>query len=139
MSLCSEPCASLYRYPLPRISLRRSTPARLCLRTTQLETQSRLNKQFQLSVFKCQCVQLNDGTRVPLLGYGTFERQDPAASVKMASTEAGMRHIDCAERYGNAEAAGRGLKDLQLDERKRDDIFVTTKCKWSIMSIWYCR
>lgn len=82
-----------------------------------------------MSAFKCKTVQLNNGTRVPLLGYGTFQREDPAASVKMAFTEAGMRHIDCAERYENEVAIGRGLKELQLVGEKRDDVFVSTKCE----------
>lgn len=71
-------------------------------------------------------VKLNDGTDVPLLGYGTAKRRDPVSNVKMAFAEAGLRHFDCGERYGNEDDVGRALQQLQV---ARDEIFVTTKCK----------
>ncbi|KAI5451931.1 hypothetical protein NCC49_001232 [Naganishia albida] len=76
-------------------------------------------------------VQLNDGVTVPLQGYGTHQPKglaDQAERIKMA-LEAGIRHIDCAERYHTEEGVGQALKELGFDKEKRDQIFVTTKCK----------
>ncbi|KAI5450688.1 hypothetical protein NCC49_002699 [Naganishia albida] len=73
-------------------------------------------------------VKLNDGTQVPVLGYGTgtaLYQKEAKDSVKMAYSEAHMHHIDCAEMYENEESVGLALKELGV---KRDDVFITTKC-----------
>lgn len=82
---------------------------------------------FQMPSHKT--VQLNDGVTVPLQGYGTHQPKglaDQAERIKMA-LEAGIRHIDCAERYHTEEGVGQALKELGFDKEKRDQIFVTTK------------
>jgi hypothetical protein len=74
-------------------------------------------------------VKLNDGLQVPVLGYGTgtaLYQKEAKDSVKMAYSEAHMHHIDCAEMYANEESVGQALKELGV---KRDDVFLTTKCK----------
>jgi alcohol dehydrogenase (NADP+) len=67
--------------------------------------------------------------RIPALGFGTLI---PDAGVTMTATrnalEAGFRHFDCAERYGNEREVGRALQaGLAAGGIAREDIFVTTK------------
>jgi alcohol dehydrogenase (NADP+) len=63
------------------------------------------------------------------LGFGTLI---PDAAVTITATrdalEAGFRHFDCAERYGNEREVGRALQaGLAARGIAREDIFVTTK------------
>ena len=71
-------------------------------------------------------IALGDGAgRMPALGFGTLI---PDAASTVAATrdalEAGFRHFDCAERYGNEREVGTAL---QAGRIAREDIFVTTK------------
>ncbi len=70
-------------------------------------------------------IRLNDGAAVPQVGFGVFliPPRDTARAVRTA-LEAGYRHIDTAQMYGNEKGVGRGIKDSGLP---RDDVFVTTK------------
>jgi aldehyde reductase len=66
---------------------------------------------------------------MPALGFGTLI---PDAAVTITATrdalEAGFRHFDCAERYGNEREVGRALEaGLAAGGIAREDIFVTTK------------
>jgi alcohol dehydrogenase (NADP+) len=67
--------------------------------------------------------------RMPALGFGTLI---PEAAVTITATsdalEAGFRHFDCAERYGNEREVGKALQEgLAAGGIAREDIFVTTK------------
>src|SRR5579863_2707204 len=67
--------------------------------------------------------------RMPALGFGTLI---PEAAVTITATrdalEAGFRHFDCAERYGNEREVGEALEaGLAAQGIAREDIFVTTK------------
>ena len=75
---------------------------------------------------------LSNGVKVPALAYGTWliKNKDAANCVKMA-IEAGYRHIDTAQAYGNEEGVGKGIKESGI---KREDIFITTKVKAEIKS-----
>ena len=70
-------------------------------------------------------IRLNDGAIIPQVGLGVFliPPEDTPQAVRTA-LEAGYRHIDTAQMYGNEEGVGRGIKDSGLP---RDDVFVTTK------------
>src|SRR6202046_1094821 len=75
-------------------------------------------------------IPLNHGAgRIPALGFGTLI-PDPAVTITATrdALEAGFRHFDCAERYGNEREVGTalqaGLASLGI---ARQDIFVTTK------------
>lgn len=70
-------------------------------------------------------IELNDGTRIPQLGFGVFkiEPDRTAAAVKVA-LDIGYRHIDTAQMYGNEREVGQGIRDAGLD---RGDVFVTSK------------
>lgn len=67
--------------------------------------------------------------RIPALGLGTLI---PDAAETITATrdalEAGFRHFDCAERYGNEREVGTALQaGLAAGGIAREDIFVTTK------------
>jgi alcohol dehydrogenase (NADP+) len=67
--------------------------------------------------------------RIPALGFGTLI---PDAAETITATrdalEAGFRHFDCAERYGNEREVGTALQaGLAAGGIPREDIFVTTK------------
>jgi 2,5-diketo-D-gluconate reductase A len=70
-------------------------------------------------------VQLNDGRAIPQLGFGVFQipPADTAEAVGRA-LEAGYRHIDTAEMYGNEQGVGEAVRASGLD---RADVFVTSK------------
>ena len=68
---------------------------------------------------------LNNGVKAPALAYGTWliENENATNCVKMA-LEAGYRHIDTAQAYGNEEGVGQGIKESGL---KREEVFITSK------------
>lgn len=70
-------------------------------------------------------LKLNNGNLIPTLAYGTWLIKNSKASecVQMA-IEAGYRHIDTAQAYGNEEGVGEGIRKSGI---KREDIYVTTK------------
>jgi alcohol dehydrogenase (NADP+) len=75
-------------------------------------------------------IPLKHGTgQMPALGFGTLI---PDAAVTLSATrdalEAGFRHFDCAERYGNEREVGAVLQaGLAAGGIAREEIFVTTK------------
>ncbi len=68
---------------------------------------------------------LPGGGVTPLLGFGTFRlRGEDAYRAVLHALEAGYRHLDTAQLYGNEEAVGRALADSGIP---RHQVFVTTK------------
>jgi 2,5-diketo-D-gluconate reductase A len=67
----------------------------------------------------------NDGRTIPQLGFGVFQ-VPPAetAEVTSAAFEAGYRHIDTAQMYGNEKGVGEALASSGL---ARDEVYLTTK------------
>src|SRR5271169_6715675 len=66
---------------------------------------------------------------MPALGFGTLIA-DPALTITATrdALDAGFRHFDCAERYGNEREVGEALRaGLATGGIARGDIFVTTK------------
>jgi 2,5-diketo-D-gluconate reductase A len=70
-------------------------------------------------------IELNDGHAIPQLGFGVFQipPKDTAQAVSVA-LEAGYRHIDTAEMYGNEQGVGEAVRSSGLD---RTDVFITSK------------
>lgn len=70
---------------------------------------------------------LHNGVKAPALAFGTWliKNENAANCVRMA-IEAGYRHIDTAQAYGNEEGVGEGIR---LSGVKREDIFITSKVK----------
>lgn len=80
-------------------------------------------------------VLLNDGHRIPVVGFGTFAPDKFPKSMSEEATrvaiEAGYRHIDCAYLYGNEVEVGRAIKEKIVDGTiRREDLFHTGKL-WS--------
>jgi len=73
-----------------------------------------------------------NGARIPAIGLGTMTLKE-AACIEAVKTalRLGYRHLDTAERYGNEEWVGEGLRQgLAASGLKREDVFVTTKVYW---------
>ncbi len=70
-------------------------------------------------------IELNNGVRMPQLGYGVFQVPDDetTAAVK-AAIEAGYRSIDTAAVYGNEKGVGQAIAEAGV---ARDELFITTK------------
>lgn len=71
-------------------------------------------------------VRLNNGIKMPKLGFGVFQIRD-AAQCEQAVRDAidvGYRLIDMAASYGNEEAVGKAIKSCGV---AREDLFITTK------------
>jgi 2,5-diketo-D-gluconate reductase A len=69
---------------------------------------------------------LADGNPMPLLGLGVWRVPNGPECVNAvrSALEAGYRHIDTAQAYGNEESVGRALRESGVP---REEVFVTTK------------
>jgi len=68
---------------------------------------------------------LNNGTTIPQLGFGTFQiAPADAKAATLVALEAGYRHIDTAEMYGNEKEVGQAIAESGL---ARADVYVTSK------------
>ena len=70
-------------------------------------------------------VTLNNGVKMPKLGYGVFQTppEDTRRCV-LEAIETGYRSIDTAQAYGNEEGVGNALAECGLP---REELFITTK------------
>jgi diketogulonate reductase-like aldo/keto reductase len=69
---------------------------------------------------------LADGGSIPTLGLGVWQVPDGSEcehAVRWA-LEAGYRHVDTAQAYGNEQSVGRALRDSGIS---REELFITTK------------
>lgn len=65
------------------------------------------------------------GVHIPLIGLGTWPMVgEEAADAVARAIGHGYRHIDTAEKYGNEEAVGEGIRRSGV---ARDEIFLTSK------------
>lgn len=69
---------------------------------------------------------LLNGVEIPCIGFGTWQTPDGdvAVSSVRAAIEAGYRHIDTAQGYGNEESVGIAVKQSGIS---RDELFITSK------------
>jgi diketogulonate reductase-like aldo/keto reductase len=69
---------------------------------------------------------LSNGVEIPCIGFGTWQTPngDVAVSSVLSALEAGYRHIDTAQGYGNEESVGAAVKKSGID---RKEIFITSK------------
>ena len=75
---------------------------------------------------------LADGVEIPKIGLGTWFIDDgDAARAVRDAVEAGYRHIDSAQAYGNERGVGEGVRSCGVS---RDEVFVTTKLAADIKS-----
>jgi diketogulonate reductase-like aldo/keto reductase len=70
--------------------------------------------------------ELSNGVKIPCIGFGTWQTPNGeiAVSSVKAAIEAGYRHIDTAQGYGNEESVGKAIKESGV---KREEIFITSK------------
>lgn len=73
---------------------------------------------------------LNNGTKIPHIGYGTYKLPDDETGAKAVSLAIGMgyRLIDGAAAYCNERAVGEGIRSTGVP---RESLFVTSKV-WSV-------
>ena len=68
---------------------------------------------------------LNNGIKMPLIGFGTFMLSGGACTEAVAAAiESGYRMIDTAEAYGNEKVVGKGIEQSGID---RKELFLVTK------------
>jgi 2,5-diketo-D-gluconate reductase A len=70
-------------------------------------------------------IELNDGNEIPQLGFGVFQVPPAETAEAVAhALEAGYRHIDTAQMYGNERGVGEAVRASGL---ARDKVVVTSK------------
>jgi 2,5-diketo-D-gluconate reductase A len=70
-------------------------------------------------------VLLNNGQHIPQFGFGVFQiKPEETTEATLRALEAGYRHIDTAEMYGNEREVGEAIAKSGVD---RPDVFVTSK------------
>ena len=71
-------------------------------------------------------VKLNNGVKMPILGYGVFQINDQEECERcvLDAINVGYRLIDTAQAYGNEEAVGNAIKKCGVP---REELFITTK------------
>lgn len=70
-------------------------------------------------------ITLNSGTTIPRLGFGVWDSPSHLTTKScLSALEAGYRHIDTAQAYGNEAEVGKAIADSGLP---RSSIFVTSK------------
>lgn len=69
---------------------------------------------------------LNDGNRIPSIGFGVFQipPDGPTYEAVLDALKAGYRHIDTAAAYFNESDVGKAVRDSGIP---REEIFVTSK------------
>ena len=70
-------------------------------------------------------IMLNNGQRIPQFGFGVFLIPPPQTEAAVShALQAGYRHVDTAEMYGNEAEVGQAISKSGLS---RGEVFVTTK------------
>jgi len=76
---------------------------------------------------------LNNGVKMPALGFGTFASEgNPGETYRAAkcALDTGYRHLDCAWFYQNEGEVGDAIRDFLKEQEgkvKREDLFICTK------------
>ncbi|KAE8613369.1 hypothetical protein XENTR_v10007690 [Xenopus tropicalis] len=88
-----------------------------------------------MALHKDSCIELSDGHKMPVLGFGTYAPQKSPKHLAEEGTkvaiDVGYRHIDCAFIYGSEVEVGRAIGAKIADGTvKREDVFYTGKL-WS--------
>ena len=94
-------------------------------------------KGKQISPDRIPVKKLNNGSKVPCIGMGTFGSDSVSAEVVAETVKkaiySGYRHIDCASVYSNEKNIGYVLKEIfKSGFLKREDLWITSKV-WNDM------
>ncbi len=73
-----------------------------------------------------EIITLNDGVKIPAVGFGVFMIPSDGSTYKAVreALDAGYRHIDTATAYFNEEEVGKAIRDSGIP---REEIFITSK------------
>jgi diketogulonate reductase-like aldo/keto reductase len=70
----------------------------------------------------------NDGSRIPIVGLGTFRSGNEVYQAVRDAIDAGYRHIDTSLDYGTEKDVGRAVKDLIKEGKiKREELYIVSK------------
>ena len=73
-----------------------------------------------------QYVTLNNGLKMPLLGFGTYDIK--SIDTFLAAVDCGYRLFDSAQMYGNQKEVGAAIREaIRSRGIKREEFFITTK------------
>ena len=73
-----------------------------------------------------QYVTLNNGLKMPLLGFGTYDIK--SIDTFLAAVDCGYRLFDSAQMYGNEKEVGAAIREaIRSRGIKREEFFITTK------------
>uniref|UniRef100_A0A8C5Q9T0 Rho crystallin n=1 Tax=Leptobrachium leishanense TaxID=445787 RepID=A0A8C5Q9T0_9ANUR len=105
------------------------------LEKTMLQEKVFMGETQDMAVNSDAYITLNDGNKIPVIGFGTYEPKNVSKHLTEDATkiaiEIGYRHIDSAFIYGNEAEVGRAIRAKIADGTvKRKDIFYTGKL-WS--------
>jgi len=67
---------------------------------------------------------LNNGTEIPEIGFGTWQTTESVFNTVKTALDAGYRHIDTADIYGNEAEIGQALEESGIP---RSELYITTK------------
>ena len=78
---------------------------------------------------KVPLVELNDGTKMPIVGLGTYQAEPGVVGqVITTAIDAGYRHFDCAHFYENEDEIGKALQEaIDAGKVKREELYIVTK------------
>lgn len=73
-----------------------------------------------------ETITLNNGVKMPILGYGVYQipNYDECKKSVLTALEIGYRSIDTAQAYQNEKAVGDAIKESGIP---REELFITTK------------
>ncbi|MFT4042930.1 MAG: aldo/keto reductase [Gordonia sp. (in: high G+C Gram-positive bacteria)] len=70
-------------------------------------------------------ITLNNGVQIPQLGFGVYQvPPEDTVEATLTALEAGYRHIDTAQLYGNEQQVGEAVAKSGIP---RDEVFITSK------------
>ena len=71
-------------------------------------------------------ITLNDGNKIPAIGFGVFmiPNDGPTYDAVLEALKAGYRHIDTAAAYFNEDDVGKAVRDSGIP---REEVFITSK------------
>ena len=84
-------------------------------------------------------VTLNNGVKMPQLGFGTYQIKDPAECERAVqdAIDAGYRLIDTAASYGNEEAVGKAVREYENPEERDVALTAYTPDNWADYDVVY--
>ena len=87
-----------------------------------IDYRNKLKKYIEVTMKQ---LTLNNGVKIPIFGFGTYEiSPDQTKQAVLSAFEDGYRLIDTAQYYQNEQQVGEAVKASGLN---RDEVFITTK------------